>query len=143
MDMDLQSKLLREKDAIVSLAARSLQGLINRNFVFQKLKITEKMRAEWSGNYRDPLVQFVRLNCVLAEDEYTFFEDIYFCYCRYCDEFYVSALGEREFGKRLLQLYHRSVFPQKRRKGGGNAQAGYVGIALKKDEMIVPVSRDN
>lgn len=143
MDMDLQSKLLREKDAIVSLAARSLKGLVNRNFVFQKLKITEKMRAEWSGNFCDPLVQFVRLNCVLVEEEYTFFEDIYASYCRYCDEFFISAMGEREFGKRLLQLYQGQIFSQKKRRGGGNAKAGYVGIALKKDEMIVPVRRDN
>lgn len=142
MDMKFQHRLIQEKDAIATLAARSLGHLIDRNFEFPKLKITEKLKAEWSGNYREPLVQFVQMKCTLAEGEYVFFEDVYFAYCEYCKEFAFLSLEKREFGKRLLQLYRGRIFAQKKRKKGGDPQAGYMGIALNQEEMLIPVRRD-
>lgn len=142
MDMELQNKLIREKDSIATLAARSLKNLIDRNFEFSKLKITEKLKAEWSGNYHEPLVQFVKMKCTIAQSEYVFFDDIYESYRQYCDEFALTPIGEREFGKKLLRLYNGQIISQKRRKKGSSPRAGYVGIALNKKDMIIPVRRD-
>lgn len=142
MDMELQYKLIQEKDAIATLAARSLKHLIARNFDFPELKITKKLRAEWSGNYHEPLVEFIQMKCTLAKGEYTYFEDIYDSYCAYCDEFSFLPMEKHEFGKKLLQLYQGRIDSRKRRKNGGDPQAGYVGIALNQKDVIIPVRRD-
>lgn len=131
-DTNILRNLLKEKDEIVTLAARSYKKLVDNHFVFPSTKVSSAMLAEWKGDRMNEVVQFVESECILEQDEYSFTEDLYGAYCNYCEEHILHPLPKTEFSKKLSERY--DVTNRKRRLNG-NSCHGYYGIGLKSEKM--------
>lgn len=131
-DMNLLQQLLKEKDAIMTLAARSLSDLLENNFVFPQTNVAKRLYHEWMGDAANSVLEFVRYCCELMEGVYSFTADLYDKYVEFCEEFCFIPIADTEFAKTISRFY---FLKRGKRRKDGKALNGFFGIKIK-DESI-------
>lgn len=134
-DPNLLSKLISEKDAIVSTALQYLPELIRNNFTFAGEAETQTMLATYSATANvsamDILRKFLSDNLVCAEEFFTATEDIRQAFMTETG----IVIDTSNFGK-LLKTVLNGLYPnaeEKRITTHGVKNRGYNGIKIKED----------
>ena len=130
-DSKLLSKLLREKDAIVSRALRMGKELIEANYEFPTTPEIEAVMAAWRGEVNDGIEGFLNACCEFGDQfvgEWT--EDLYNSYGSYMATKGMRAVSLNDFRNFLTdQVGLRAA--KFRLRGSENPRAGFRGISLK------------
>ena len=127
-DKQLPDKLWRERDAIVTLALRAMQELMERNFVFT-LPEDSKSFLESFTNRSNVLSGFLEECCILSPKARVFNVELFNAFLEYCEQNGLEALSRSQFYDLLSGV--PGVYAKRIRIGKENRQ-GHVGIAIKK-----------
>ena len=127
-DMNLVDKLLKEKNEIMTLAARSVKRLIDNKFIFPETSIAKFMKNKWMGNVENSVMEFVEHRCELQTDSYEFTIDLYDQYRKFCNDFSREPIVKTEFAKEIVREYK---LKQGKRRKHGNPRNGFFGIKIK------------
>ncbi len=142
MDINLLSKLLAEKDAIINHALKAYCGLRSNNYRFSGdfrviVAFGDSTTAQVMGaSTEDFLVEFVRSSCEIGKEGEAFVDDLYHAFV---SQFGESAIPSTQFSARLLEVcqnlelaVHRGPGSGKKRRPGAASPTAYLtGISLK------------
>lgn len=128
IDLDLEDKLLAEKDVIFSLALDSLKGLIEDKFNFKMESI-----AEEHIKHRRYLIHsaesFLDEKCKLSESGKVSKVALYAAYMAFCKANALKAEGRNRFYDKVRN-YDASIADGRAPDSAGNSVQGFHGIYL-------------
>ena len=128
IDLDLEEKLLAEKDVIFSLALDSLKGLIQDKFEFKMAPI-----AEEHIKHRRLLIHsaesFLQEKCRLSENGKVSKVALYDSYVSFCKANALKPDGRNTFYDRVRN-YNASITDGRAPDSSGNSVQGFHGISL-------------
>lgn len=129
IDLDLEAKLLEEKNVIFSLALDSLKGLIEDKYDFKMAPIAEKHLQRRRFGIHSP-ESFVEERCLLSDDGRVSKVALYAAYSAFCDANALKPEGRNRFYDRV-RGYDTSIMDGRVLDSKGNSVQGFHGIALK------------
>jgi phage/plasmid primase, P4 family, C-terminal domain len=128
IDLDLEEKLLDEKDVIISLALDSLKGLIQDKYNFKMASI-----AEEHIKHRRQLIHsaesFLNEKCKLSENGRVSKASLLTAYTAFCKANALEAEGRNSFYAKVRN-YDASITDGRAPDGSGNSVRGFHGISL-------------
>jgi putative DNA primase/helicase len=128
-DRFLLSKLWKEKDGIVSKAARAAGTLVRNNYRFKLPEISDHIISEWKMYINESITGFLRSRCVVSPDKSIFSEDIYNAYKLYCTEQEMTVQTQTALSNKITKI--SGVCKRKeRRNADGNPRWKFEGIGL-------------
>lgn len=140
IDLDLEEKLLAEKDVIFSLALDSLKGLIEDKYDFKMAKI-----AEDHIRHRRYLIHsaesFLTEKCKLSETGRVSKVALYDAYTSFCNANALKPDGRNSFYDKVRN-YSASITDGRAPDSSGNPVQGFHGISLIGGERKV-TDREN
>lgn len=102
---NLESKLLKERDAIVTMCIREAQELIENGYEFPKCPVAEEMKDVWIG-WQPYAADFLSNCCDERSGAFTPTRKLYSAYLQYCQERGCPATSEKG-----LVAYAKHQFP--------------------------------
>lgn len=138
-DPDLLERLNGERASIVFDAIQAYRRLCDRNYEFSgdyPINGMFQSSASIPRSVEAMVLDFVKNHCVIAPDSVAFVEDLY---KSFCDIYTASAVGENQFGSKVLAACHTLGFlnvhrgKKRRKEGYPNPQANLVGLSLKEE----------
>lgn len=82
---DLEEKLFKERDAIVTKCMKAARKLIKRKYVFPECALADELKDSWIGwiAYAE---EFLRTYCIVEKDAFTSSSRLYSKYVQYCQK---------------------------------------------------------
>ena len=132
IDLDLESKLLAEKDIIFSLALDSLKRLIEDKFDFKMSAV-----AEEHIKHRRSLIHsaesFITEKCKISDEGKVSKVTLYAAYMAFCKANALKAEGRNTFYDKVRN-FDASITNGRAPDSAGNSVQGFHGISLKGGE---------
>lgn len=129
-DKDLLNKLLRERDGIVTKAAKSVKILIQNNFKFPNSEMGRQIINNWRMQTDCSIKNFLYECCELSCENGEFSSDIYEDYKQYCQNNNLTVVSNTAVIRYLKKL-PGITSSKKRRNPTDNPTAYIEGIRLK------------
>ena len=128
-DKQLPEKLWKERDAIVTLALRTVQELTNRNYAFTEPEDSRQFLEAFQtrGNI---LNAFLEECCIHAPNARCFNVELYEAFSAFCERNGLECLKKSKFYDLLSGVPHVSA---KRLRIGEENRQGHIGVTLKEN----------
>lgn len=135
-DPNLLSKLMKERDAIVTKAFWAYHDLVNRNYRFTQPKLAKEWIQSWRNNTTSHKLEtlyrgFFDSCCVVTTEKsvFTSTHDLYDRFVEYCEAKGLSYPTHDIF----IKTFKPILGVEKSRQSTGKRQYGFVGIDIKHD----------
>ena len=135
IDLDLEEKLLAEKDVIFSIALDSLKGLIEDRFDFKMAPVAEDHLRRRRFGIHSP-ESFVEERCLLSDGGRVSKVKLYDAYKGFCDENALKPESRNRFYDRV-RGFSSAITDGRAPDSKGNSVQGFHGISLKSDDQLV------
>ena len=139
IDLDLEEKLLAERDIIFSLALDSLKGLIEDKYDFRMSPEAEAHIRRRRFGIHSP-ESFLDEKCALSANGKVSKVALYAAYLAFCDANALKPEGRNRFYDRV-RSYHAAITDGRVPDSKGNSVQGFHGISLVSAEQ--PEDEDN
>lgn len=129
-DPELLSKLLLEKDGIVSKLMAAARKLVQNDFSFPACKQSELLKSQWW----DPipgLGSFLAEECVFSDEYRTWSRDLFSAFCQYCDRHDLEQPRTDQGFLVALKEAYPELRPDRWAECGVQGR-GFTGIRLRK-----------
>ena len=128
IDLDLEEKLLKEKDVIFSLALDSLKRLIEDKYDFKMAPIAEEhiKRRRYLIHSAE---SFITEKCKLSKDGKVSKVALYAAYLAFCKANALNPVGRNTFYNKVRN-YNASIVDGRAPDAAGNSVQGFHGISL-------------
>ena len=133
IDLDLESKLLAEKDVIFSLALDSLRGLITDKYDFKMSPAAEAHIRRRRFGIHSP-ESFLDEKCSLSDGGRVSKVTLYAAYSAFCDANALKPEGRNRFYDRV-RSYNAAITDGRVPDSKGNSVQGFHGISLVSAEQ--------
>ena len=135
IDLDLEEKLLAEKDVIFSLALDSLNGLIEDRFDFKMAPVAEDHLRRRRFGIHSP-ESFLDEKCLVTNGGRVSKVALYAAYVTFCDANALKPESRNRFYDRV-RSYNATITDGRAPDSKGNSVQGFHGIALKSTDQQV------
>lgn len=133
-DPDLEEKIWKERNAIVTKALRYAQKLVELNYRFPEIPQVDRAKCSTKDSYSRSVKPFVEECCERCDPSVsTSLEDLYNAYLGYCKEKDEWACSQSDFRETLEKLgleHHRSRCPNSGMTIYTNPVSAFKGIRL-------------
>ena len=140
IDLDLEEKLLAEKDVIFSIALDSLKGLIEDRFDFKMAPVAEDHLRRRRFGIHSP-DSFVEERCLLSDGGRVSKVKLYDAYKGFCDENALKPESRNRFYDRV-RGFSSAITDGRAPDSKGNSVQGFHGISLVSAEQPEDESND-
>ncbi len=135
LDLDLEQKLLAEKDIIFSLALDSLKGLITDKYDFKMSPEAKAHLRRRRFNIHSP-ESFLAEKCKIVTEGRVSKVALYAAYVAFCEANALRAEGRNRFYDRV-RSYNAAITDGRVLDSKGNSVQGFHGVALKPADQNV------
>ena len=135
IDLDLEEKLLAERDIIFSLALDSLKGLIVDKFDFRMSPAAEEHLRRRRFSIHSP-ESFISEQCNVYAEGRVSKVVLYAAYVAFCEANALKPEGRNRFYDRV-RSYNAAITDGRVPDFNGNSVQGFHGVALKSDDQQV------
>lgn len=126
-DPKMLEKLLRERDAIVSIVMHSARPVV-KNHEFSPCAIADHMKAEWSHTAIPSIEGFVEDSCIISPNLRTGTKELHDHYVAWCSKNNFSPVSVQLFVSKVIESYDLKYA---RWRENGQQIRGLVGLGLR------------